>query len=223
MIRRWSYINQININKEKKFFLIKRFKYKHLKKTTMIKRFHKKYSKTRRKSYTKLKHSTNFFLLHNIFRFWSIDYFFNRYVSKLNYRENYTLNNFLFLNANFIINKNTNIFFTWNFFFLNFSKKILLFFSKLFTKNLLTLNMPFNGSIKSKAWFIDEANQTSLQTNELAFPSYREHENFLFAFNQNLNLNYFQINTIFQIFNFEKILILKKFYKILILTTILNF
>nr|ASY95709.1 hypothetical protein [Paraurostyla sp.] len=219
MVRRWSHINNINTNKTKSFFLIKRFKYRHLKRKTMIKRFHKKYSKTRRKSFNKLKHSTNFFLLHNIFRFWSIDYFFNKHTIKLTYFNNISINNFLFLNANFIINKNINIYFTWNFFFLNFSKKILLFFSKLSNKNILTIHMPYNGAIKSKAWCIDNK---QIQTSDLAFPSYNEYDDVLYPFNPNFDVSLFNINKIFNFFNFKLFLNFKKIYKILILIFFMN-
>jgi hypothetical protein len=124
MVRRWSRINNFNIDIGSSFFFIKKQNKLNLFKTSVnFKKFKFKYTKFKRKSLTRIKHSSTFLVYTNIFKFWSKNYIFNKHLSKAQYAHNVSLKNIFFYNFNFIKNKNENIFYNLNFLFLTLNKK----------------------------------------------------------------------------------------------------
>lgn len=127
MIRRWSHINEINNFENNFFFFKKKNKLNIFKKSVTLKRFNKKYTKIRRKSFSRLKRVKNWYVYHNVFKSWTIDFQKNKYQIKYQVLEGLFLNNFFFFHKNFL-NGKSNLADLFSFHFNTFSKKTLTFF-----------------------------------------------------------------------------------------------
>ena len=207
MVRRWSYINLFNFEEKKKnsFFLKKSYKLTIFKKSVSLKRFNKKYTKFRRKAFNRLKHQSNWMIYHNVFKFWSKDYLFNKNYARRQYFEGFFLNNFLFFNFNFIKNRNINTFYNWNFYFFNFSKKTFFYFYK---HKFSHLNL--KNSTITKGWYF-----STIDSNNLAFPIYSEWDKNFFPIGS--GKQFFNLNFFFETLNLLLIKKLNEYYKILVL------
>lgn len=188
MVRRWSCINEIS-NFENNFFsLFKKNKLNIFKKSVKLKRFNKKYSKMRRKSFSRIKHKRNWYLYNNVFKFWTQDYQKNKYLIKYQCLEGIFLTNFFFFHQNFFFKKK-NSFFFFDFYFNTFSKKLMNFF---FFQNTYNNNKHskisyfyFCYSNITRAWSKNNLFETSKLIKNNNFPSsYSEWDNQLFVFNQ---------------------------------------
>lgn len=155
MVRRWSHINNINeiTYDNKNFFLFKKkYKLVNFKNSVSLKRFNKKYTKFKRKAFNRIKHVKNWFIYHNVFKFWSHDYLFVKHYYKFQFLNNIFLKNFLFYNFNFLKNFNTNIYYNWNFLFFNLKKNIYFYFNS-FVLTKTRYNLLTNNHLNSFSWF----------------------------------------------------------------------
>lgn len=225
MVRRWSFINysnlSLNFKDSKKFFFYKKIaKVKIFKSTVVARRFYKKYTKFRRKAFNRMKHRTNWLIYTNVFKFWSQDYLNNKYPAKVQFLTNFFVDNFFFFNFNAMKNKNPEIFFNWNFTFINLSQHrttlpVLKWSIWTNSSNFLNSRKFLNNKSLSLGWKTDK-----FVSNELTVPTYSSwdqlwylndysEENFKISLFFDFNLFYTNMHNIF----FHKILI---FYKILI-------
>ncbi len=150
MVRRWSHINNLNVSNFSNisdisnisFFLLKKkYKFINFKSVVGLKRFNKKYTKFKRKAFNRMKHINNWYVYHNVFKYWSLDYFFVKKYYKFQFLKNIFNETFLFYN--FFLNNYSKKFFLsqWNFIFFNLIKKnINYFFSN---KNLFSDNYSY--------------------------------------------------------------------------------
>lgn len=128
MIRRWSYLNEIQILlksekslKFKSFNYIRKLAKAYVFRTFLLsRRFNRRYlTKFKRKAYTRLRHRSNWAIYHAVFKFWSLDFLNNKYPAKFEFMLNLFVDNFFFFNFNFIKNKSLEGFSNWNFCYAN--------------------------------------------------------------------------------------------------------
>ena len=125
MIRRWSCVNSLSVtnhsfNKFKKAFKINIFK-----SSVNYKRFTFKVTKFKRKTIARWKHRSNWFAYLNLFKYWTLDYKFNKQLFKFQYFNNLFSNTFFIFDANYIQKKTLPLLNNpYNFNLLSISKKI---------------------------------------------------------------------------------------------------
>ncbi len=201
MIRRWSYINEINSFDNIYIFFKKKNKLNIFKKSVTLKRFNKKYTKIRRKSFSRIKRIKNWYIYHNIFKFWTLDFQKNKYQIKHQILEGLFLNNFFFFHQNFFNNK-SNPSDLFSFHFNTFSKKNLTFFyfksmyGKQYFSNFFLFSFKFHNI--TRAWSINNSNfflQEMNSKNSMIFYSEWDKQLFplketsLINFNKSFDLN----------------------------------
>lgn len=216
MIRRWSCINQFNIQIKNDFFLLKKYSKVNIFKTSVnFKKIKSRYTKFKRKSITRVLHVSTFLIYTNVFKFWSKNYLLNKHLFKNQFLFNIFPKNTLFYNFNFIKNKNENIFYNFNFIFSSWTKK-----SYLHSLNFNNANVSFfkNNNL-TIAWYYKTIN-----LNNNVVPTYSFFNDSLYPFDETTYLpTKDSLNPIFDIvssLNFQKVV---EIYKMTYLLTLLTF
>lgn len=124
MVRRWSYLNEINKDFRRFNVFEKRHKISNFKVSVNFKRFTFKITKFKRKALVRLKHRSTFLLYTNIVKLWSKDYLFNKHLARFQCYNKVTYSNFFFYNFNFTRNRSESLRHNFNFFFSVLSKKV---------------------------------------------------------------------------------------------------
>lgn len=105
MIRRWSCLNEFNLNtlNFNKFFKTHRLAI--FKSSVALKRFNYKITKFKRKTLSRWKHRGNWLIYLNILKKWSEDYKFNKQTTKFQYTKNILNNSYFLYNFDYIKKK----------------------------------------------------------------------------------------------------------------------
>lgn len=217
MIRRWSCINNFNIQIKKDFFLLSKSNKINIFKTSVnFKKIKSRYTKFKRKSITRVIHVSTFLIYTNVFKFWSKNYLLNKHLFKNQFLFNIFPKNAFFYNFNFIKNKNENIFYNFNFIFSSWVKNSYLRFLNINKTNIFFLK---NNNITT-AWYYSNLNLTNH-----TIPNYSSFEGVLYPFDENTYNVKYDINIFFDIFamlNMQKIIELYKTVYLLFLFSALS-
>lgn len=125
MIRRWSCINNYNLNTISLIKFEKKFNINQFSNLINFKKFFFKFSKFKRKSISRMKHRTTWLIYSNVISLWTKDFFFIKKYIKIQFFYNIFFYNIFFYNINFIKNKGNNkLINNFNFIYSFFNKKI---------------------------------------------------------------------------------------------------
>lgn len=212
MIRRWSCLIDINNNFSTCDFFLKNHKINLFKSYVNFKRFTYKFTKFKRKSLIRFKHTSNWLIYTNVLKLWIKDFIFNKNYFKYQFFNKILINNFFFYNFNFIKNKNDNFFYNFNFIFSIFSNKSSFYFFN--NKNTFFKNTPLVTAFFFKTPIL----------NSSVLPSYNSWDNLLYVNGSKIDV--FNINELFDLLFFitlKKIVELKKILILLYYINLLNF
>ncbi len=188
MVRRWSCIININNNFTNFYSLKKNFKINVFKSSVNFKKFTSSFTKFKRKSLIRIKHKSNFLIYTNIIKFWVKDFLFQKNYLKFQFFNKIFINNFFFLNINFIKIKNNDIFNNYNFFFSNFTNK---------NNNFFFHQKSFN-FFKYTPISIAYSDLNNI-SNDSILPIYSSHDSLLYPL-KNLSISLFESNILFDLF-----------------------
>ena len=135
MVRRWSCINQFNLNLTYLAKFDQKFKVKFFLSLVRLKKFFYLFTKFKRKSLSRIKHKTTWLVYSNVFKLWTRDYCFIKKYAKSQFVYNIFLYGTFFYNMNFIKNKTSTILSNnFNFVYFFFTRK----FANYHNRNLNT-------------------------------------------------------------------------------------
>jgi len=213
MIRRWSSINELNIDLKnfKKFKKISRLLV--FRSSVYFKRFIIKRTKFKRKSIARWKHRTNWSIYFNILKYWSGDYHFSRQVARYQFFNKIFLSNFIIYDFNYIRVRHAKMFSTFSNTITNASSKKLIyyFYSKRFTiPNKICQNL--NNVTSYLPCTIAAENTINL------LPVYASHQKLLYNVNLTRDFDFVNIHymlfevTLKQVVELYKILVLINYF-----------
>lgn len=221
MVRRWSSIIKFNLNfKLTRLELFKKFSKKRVFKLTVsTRKFYKKYTKYRRKSFNRIRHKNNWSFYWNIFKFWSQSYLNSRTFYKKYWLLNLFKYSFLSFNINSLKLTENDLFFNNNFLLLSFNtffnfQNNIPNFNNLKFLNKKNANL-FLGFIENDEFFTDAA-----YNNLYSCYDFYIYENLIESnlsiqnhYNFNFHLNFFiEKNNYLYLKNYYKLLILINFF-----------
>lgn len=141
MVRRWSRVNNLNLNLIDFKVFKKNFKVRIFKSSVSFKKFTKKFTKFKRKTLVKFKHNANWLIYTNVIKFWLKDFMFNKHYHSYQYFNKIHLNSLFVLNFNFVKNTNKTYTNNLNYFYSVLIKKSYKYF------HLYGFKYPFNTSL----------------------------------------------------------------------------
>ena len=209
MVRRWSSINELNIDliNFKKFKKTSRLLV--FRSSVYFKRFLIKRTKFKRKSIARWKHKTNWSIYFNVLKYWSGDYHFSRQVARFQFFNKIFLSNFVIYDFNYIRARHAKMFSTFSNTITNASSKKLIyyFYSKRFTiRNKICRNL--NNVTSYLPYPIVVENDLNL------LPVYTSHQKLLYPVNLIKNFDF--VNTHYTLFEITLKQVVE-LYKVLIL------